>query len=90
MSMGWTVPELNERMSAYELTEKKILEQVDPWGPKRADYQAAVIAYVTACCFSGKRKPSFKKILKLFDFEMAEEQTDEEIAQLFRTIVKGK
>lgn len=88
--VGCPEAEIRERISAYELAQWDVLEKIDPWGPKRADHQAAVIAYVMACCFSGKRKPSFRKILKLFDFETAEEQTDEEIAQIFSTIVKGK
>lgn len=87
---GCSEAEIRETISAYELAQWNVLQKIDPWGPKRADYQAAVIAWVIACCFSGKSKPSFRKFLKLFDFETAEEQTDEEIAELFETIVKGK
>lgn len=88
--MGCSEAEIRETISAYELAQWDVLERIDPWGPKRADHQAAVIAWVMACCFSSKGKPSFRKFLKLFDFETAEEQTDEEIAELFETIVKDK
>ena len=81
--MGWTVPELNERMSAYELAQKEILEQIDPWGPKRGDYRAAVIAWVTASCFS-KAAPKFRKFLRMFDFGEKHEQTDEDIENIFK------
>ena len=74
--------ELNERMSAYELAQKELLEWIDPWGPKRGDYRAAVIAWVMASCFS-KRTPKFKKFLKMFEFAEKHEQTDEEVEQLF-------
>lgn len=77
-------------MSAYELAQKEVLEYIDPWGPKRADYQTAVIAYVMASVFGGKRKTRFKNILKMFDFADRHEQTDEDIAQLFKQIVGKK
>jgi len=83
LSLGWTVPELDERMSAYEASQKEILEQIDPWGPKRGDYQAAVIAWVMASCFS-KRTPKFKKFLKMFEFNEKYEQTDDEVDGLFK------
>lgn len=73
-------------MSAYELAQKEILEQIDPWGPRRADYQAAVIAWVMASVFGGKRKPRFKKFMQMFEFAERHEQTDEEIEQIFRQI----
>jgi len=85
MALGWTVPELNERMSAYELAQKEILEQIDPWGPKRGDYRAAVIAWVTASCFS-KRTPKFKKFLRMFDFCEKYEQKDDEVDAIFGQI----
>jgi len=85
MAMGWTVPELNERMSAYELAQKEILEHIDPWGPKRGDYRAAVIAWVIASCFS-KKRPKFKEFLRMFDFSEKYEQTEEEVEQIFGQI----
>lgn len=76
--------ELDERMSAYELAQKEILEQLDPWGPKRGDYRAAVIAWAVANAFGGKKK--FNKVLKMFDFEDSHEQTDAEIDRMFDMI----
>ena len=73
--------ELDERMSAYEFAQKEILEQIDPWGPRRSDYQAAVITWSIAKALGGKTQ--FKKVLRMFDFSEKYEQTDEEIDQLF-------
>lgn len=77
-------------MSAYELAQKEILEQVDPWGPRRSDYQAAVIAFVMASVFGGKRKPRFKKIMQMFNFCERHEQTDEEIERIFEQMAGKK
>lgn len=81
MTLGWSVAELNERMSAYEMLRWEILEQIDPWGPRRGDYQAAVIAWAIANVLGGKTP--FKKIMRMFDFEEKHEQSDKEIGQLF-------
>jgi len=70
-------------MSAYEAAQKEILEQIDPWGPKRGDYRAAVIAWVTASCFS-KTTPKFRKFLRMFDFCEKQEQTDEDRSGIYR------
>ena len=80
MVLGWTAAELDDRMSAYELAQKEILEVIDPWGPKRGDYRAAVIAWSIANSFGGKTK--FNKVLKMFDFEDSYEQTDAEIGRM--------
>jgi hypothetical protein len=78
--MGWTVAELEERMSAYELQEKRLLEEIEPWGPRRADYRAAVIACTIACCHSAKgSRPKFRDFMKMFEFtrqQQSEEQED--------------
>jgi len=84
MALGWTVPELNERMSAYEAAQKEILEYIDPWGPKRGDYQAARIVWAVANVLGGKM--SFKKVLEMFDFCEKYEQTDDEVDQIFGQI----
>jgi hypothetical protein len=77
-------------MSGYEFLRWQLLEAIEPWGEKRADYRAAVIAWITVCGFSGKRKPAFKKILKMFEFGKGREQSDEEITQIFKAMAGGK
>lgn len=75
-------------MSGYEALRWELLEIIDPWGPKRADYQAARIVWAIANVFGGKM--SFKKILKLFNFAEVTEQTDKEIEQIFIQIAGKK
>ena len=66
------------------------MEQIEPWGEKRADYRAAVVCWVIASWnYGGKgRRPQLKDYLKLFDFETKAEQTDEELAALFNMMTK--
>ena len=71
-------------MSAYEVAQKEILEYIDPWGPKRSDYQAARIVWAVANVMGGKMQ--FKKVLQMFDFGDEDEQTDEEVDDIFRQI----
>jgi len=79
-------------MSGYEYYEWRLIEHIEPWGQKRADYQFAALAWIIASCHhSGKgRKPKFKDYLKMFDFEPKREQSDEEISMLFKRIAGKK
>jgi len=54
----------------------ELLEKIDPWGQSRDDYRAARIIQ----SFAGGK---IRDILKLFDFETAEEQMDEDVEELF-------
>ena len=77
-------------MSAYELTCWQKLESIEPWGEKRADYRAAILAWTMASCFAAKGKqPKLERFLKLFDFEPQAdqaEQSDADISFLFDQI----
>jgi hypothetical protein len=68
----------------------EVLEQIDPWGPKRADYRAAVTCWTIACCHhSGKgRGPQLKDFLKYFDFEPREEKTDADFIEKMKSKIK--
>lgn len=58
-----------------------MLEGIEPWGEKRADYRAARI--VEAICHSQGAKMEFRDILKMFDFDPKppDEECDEEVLE---------
>jgi hypothetical protein len=70
----------------------ELLEDIQPWGQRRDDYRAAVICWTLASVnHSGKgRKPQLKDFLKPFDFEPKPEQSDEELAALFKRMGSRK
>lgn len=71
-------------MSAYEAAQWQVLERIDPWGQRRADYRAARIIQAI-CGIMAKRAPRLTEILKMFDF-VTEPQSDEEIMDIFHHI----
>ena len=71
-------------MSAYEFAQWKVLERIDPWGQRRADYRAARIVQA-ACGIMNKRAPRLTEILKMFNF-VTEQQSTEEIMDIFHQI----
>lgn len=52
-----TVGELNRTMSSRELTEWMIYATIEPFGPAREDYRAALNASVVANCNGAKSQP---------------------------------
>ena len=54
--LGRTVAELESTMSSAELAEWLALLRVEPWGPYRADLQAAIGAWASAAPWSSKVK----------------------------------
>lgn len=61
--LGSTVGELQERMSSREFAEWMAFAQVEPFGPEREDFRAALVAQ-TVANFSGRAK----KALTIEDF----------------------
>jgi hypothetical protein len=60
-------------MSAYELQEKRLLEEIEPWGVKAMAKAAWLV-----CCSMGYKK-SFNKFYEFFckyDNQHSEEQED--------------
>lgn len=89
--LGCSEGEIKQRLSAAELFDWQLLEGIEPWGERRADYRAAVICWVIASYLSSKgRRPRFGEILKLFDFEKPREQSDEELNLLFKQMTGKK
>jgi len=75
-------------MDTAEAFDWYLLERIEPWGEKRADYRAARICEAIIVAQGGKMK--FADIIKMFDFEPTPDQTDEEILALFKTIANRK
>lgn len=73
-------------MSSYEEQQWRILEEIEPWGQRRADYRTARIMWYIACA-NCKNPPSFEKILSMFDFTK-KFQEDEEMEMMFRQMEK--
>jgi hypothetical protein len=53
-----TVGQINEQMSAKELTEWMIFYTIEPFGPAREDYRAALQCSITASAAGAKTQPS--------------------------------
>ena len=76
-------------MSGYEEQKWRLLEEIDPWGQRRADYRAARIMWYLANA-NFKNPPSFEKIISMFDFPKTDEiQDDEELEMMFRQMEKA-
>lgn len=54
--LGRTVAELDATMSSAEMAEWMALLRVEPWGPYRADLQAAIGAWAAAAPWSSQVK----------------------------------
>lgn len=57
-TLGMTVGELSERMTAAELAEWIALIPIDPWGPYRADLHGAMNAWAGVAPWSKQAKVS--------------------------------
>lgn len=57
-TLGMTVAELSERMTAAELHEWVALISIDPWGPYRSDLHAAMTAWAGVAPWSKQAKVS--------------------------------
>lgn len=70
--LGMTVGEIETRMTARELVEWELLEKIEPFGEKRADYRAALIAQqiVNVAII----KPSARKKIDAFLLEFKTER----------------
>jgi hypothetical protein len=80
------VAEAERRLSAREETELELLETIEPWGEKRADFRAARICETIAR--ANGSKADFDRFLKLFDFEPRKEQTPQESEEILEAAAK--
>ena len=71
-----TVGELDDRMSSREFTEWMIYSQIEPFGPARLDYHAALISTVVANSNGNKMSPD--DFIKPFEIESREVEVIEE------------
>lgn len=84
---------VDAEISAAEAMDWHLLDAIEPWGERRADYRAAVICWTIAGVnYSGRgRRPQLRDFLKMFEFESKPAQSDEQIGELFdRIAAAGK
>ena len=74
-------------MDAGELLEWRLLETIDPWGQVREDYRAALTAFSAATAFGGSKGLKLESFLLKFVPEEVADQTPDQIASIFKTIV---
>lgn len=86
--MGCTVDELLGRISARELSEWMAYAQVEPFGEKRADLRAGIVASTMANIHRGKRQ-AFKPDDFMPEFERTE-QAPEEMQALLQSMFGGR
>ena len=55
--LGMLVSDIDARMSSRELTEWMIYYGMEPFGPAREDYRAALVSSTIANCHGNKLKP---------------------------------
>ena len=67
--------ELEHRMSARELTEWMIYYSIEPFGPPREDYRAAMQASTVANVNGHKMKPA--DFIRPFEYKMTTNKADE-------------
>ena len=71
-----TVSELDARMTSREFAEWMIYYQIEPFGPARQDYHAALISTVVANSNGNKMSPD--DFIKPFEVESREVEVIEE------------
>jgi hypothetical protein len=70
-----TVSELDTRMSSRELMEWMVYYQMEPFGPAREDYRAALVSTVVAN--SQGNKTTTDDFIKPFQFDKPKEVVEE-------------
>ncbi len=86
--MGCTVDELLGRVSSRELSEWMAYAQIEPFGEKRADLRAGIVASTMANIHRGKRKP-FNPEDFMPEFER-QEKAPEEMQALLKQMFGGR
>lgn len=71
-----TVSELDARMSSREFAEWMVYFQIEPFGPAREDYRAALISTVIANSSGNKMSPD--DFIKPFEVEKEEVVAEDE------------
>lgn len=67
-----TVRELGDRLSSREEIQWRLLENIDPWGQRREDYRAALIAQMIV---NVHKKPSQQVKIEKFLLEFKRKET---------------
>jgi hypothetical protein len=72
LKLGRTPGELEAAITADELAEFAVLDELDPWGPERADHRAALIAAAAVAAAGGEFAPEKFLFYKLYGEALAE------------------
>jgi hypothetical protein len=77
-TMGMPASELCDRMTMTELLDHWTDDQLEPWGPRRADWHAAQICTVVANQTPGRKTPvKMKDVLLQWDNQAQERKNIE-------------
>jgi hypothetical protein len=85
------VREMEERMPASEFFEWMMLEQIDPFGERRADIHAGLLSTLIANIYRAKNRRKYKLADFLLSFDepkTAKRQTPEEMHARFLQVTK--
>lgn len=75
-------------MSSREFSEWLAYDRLNPIGPERADWRAAMTAWVMACAHSGAGKmPQFRDFDFMSNYSEPEQKTDEQIRMKMKAYV---
>lgn len=85
MALGMSVAQCQREVSAPELSEWIAYDHIEPFGERRADLRAGIVAAVTANAFRGKDSKPFQASDFMPDFDKKlQQQTPEEMFNRLR------
>lgn len=91
LALGYTLEELNSRLSSSELTQWMAYYQLEPWGAWRDNWHTAILAKLTFDVNRGKQPPVKMDKFMFSDAELdAEKKAKQFAAQLNALSTKGK
>lgn len=85
MALGMSVAQCQREVSAAEFSEWMAYDRIEPFGERRADLRAGIVAAVTANAFRGKDSKPFQASDFMPDFDKkTKEQSPEEMFNRLR------
>ncbi len=81
-----TRADLLAQMTSHEFYEWMVLEGIEPFGEKRSDIQAGIIASTMANIFRSKDQQPYDVTKFMPQFEESKPQTPEEISNIFKAL----
>ena len=90
LSLGYTIAELDERLSSSELTDWMAYYQLEPWGSWRDNWHAALIAKLTYDVNRGKQPPAKMQSFMFSDAEVDAEMKAKKFAAQLNALAGTK